>query len=407
MGTLIRKILEKHVFTPVVFQYLEDDIKKILPYIKPLSIEKGKFINFDKSEDVKLPLFFVFEGTCSILYNEHVICEIFPEYLYTVGEISYIRAVKADTNVERLGDVKVVDTLKAVVFDLAFFDIFPTEIKIFIAEKVFQNVTEKIVVSNHILEKYKICNYLIKNFFKITKKSIGLNKLKEEIRNLSKLKKKVETIKKTMNNDFKGAFISDKDAVKKRFLYLKQVIIPSIEPLKLLPDNLIFQIAKKGIWLKYNEGDNIIMQGEASDGTFYIIVNGEVEIMLNNVKINELTGTFMVGEMTLLRYGGLSDNYLRTSTVKAKKDTYAIKVDSKILKAYNSDNKLFFYNSIISQLVKRLKDLNESICKSAEEIESFLKNLRRSEQITEKEFGELKELIFSFSFKNKIRTFTV
>jgi CRP-like cAMP-binding protein len=404
MGTLNRKILEKYVFTPFVFQYLENDVKKISCHIKALSIKKGEIINFDKMADIKLPLFFVFKGHCSILYKQHVICEILPENTYTIGEISYIKAVKHDLEVDRLGEVKVEEQIEAIVFDLEFFDSFPTDVKIFIAEKVFQNVTEKIVFSNHILEKYKICNYLIKNFFKISNKNTGLDKLKEEIRNLSKLKKKIETIKK-INNDFEQVFVSDKNAVKKRFLYLKQFIIPSIEHLKFLPDNLIFQIAKKGIWLRYNAGDNIIVQGETSDGTFYIIIDGEVEILLNNVKINELSGTFMVGEMTLLNCGSFSKNYLRTSTVKAKGDTYAIKVDSKILKAYNSDNKLFFYNSIISQLVKRLKDLNEKIYRSAEDIENFLINLSKSEQITENEYNELKKLIFTFSFKNRLKPF--
>ena len=108
----------------------------------------------------------------------------------------------------------------------------------------------------------------------------------------------------------------------------------------------------------------------------------------------------MVGEMTLLKYTGVPSNiHLRTSTVRASELTYAIKVDSKILKAYNSENKLYFYNSVISQLLKRIAGVNESLLKTTNEIKKFLENLHKSKQISEMEFEELQKLIFSFPVK--------
>ncbi len=388
----ISQILKNNIFGPYFYEYFQDDIKLFKKFIKINEIKENDFIVSDDYE-----LIFIFKGSFKLFYKNELICNIFPTETYIVGEESYLNATKKEKIFPHLIEIKADTDMKYLSLNLEKFESFSDNLKIYLAEKIFKDLTHKIILLNSLLEKYKKINKIIKSYFSSFDKNISIFELEKKINSIIKenLNKKSKCFISNFYEIEKIFFKKNKNHIKKKFTFLKRKIIPQIPPLEFLPENLIYQIAKNGIWIKYLKDETIITQGEKSDGSFFIIIKGDVNVIVNNEVINTLKGCFIIGEMTLIQQPGQLS--IRTATLKANDTTYAIKIDSNILKSYHSQNKLYFYNSIIFQLFERFKDLNEKIYNHSKIIKNFIDNLFKSEQINQIEYKKLKNSIFTIT----------
>jgi len=159
-----------------------------------------------------------------------------------------------------------------------------------------------------------------------------------------------------------------------------------------LNDNLIFLIAKYGQWLKIRQGETIIYERALSDGFFYIVVNGKVNIFKNDLKINQLSGTFLIGEISLIKQIK-GENIRRTATVVADQDTILIKVNMDYITKFNKELSLSFHKSIIIQMKERLINTNEETIKNKFTLQKLLEDLNINQKYPESFIQTLKDII--------------
>lgn len=97
---------------------------------------------------------------------------------------------------------------------------------------------------------------------------------------------------------------------------------------------------------KFMTGTIILVEGEASNGKWYIIKSWRVSVKIKGGLVNELTAGDMFGEIALL------NEELRTATVEALEDTECIILQSDhLIEMINSDE-----NLINKEIVRRMEE---------------------------------------------------
>ena len=96
-------------------------------------------------------------------------------------------------------------------------------------------------------------------------------------------------------------------------------------------------------------GQDLITQGQAS-GFMYAIVEGTVEVMVDEKRLHDVGPGGIVGEMALIDSAGS-----RSATVRAKTDVKAVPVDEARFK-FLVEQTPFFALQVMRVLVERLRE---------------------------------------------------
>lgn len=112
-------------------------------------------------------------------------------------------------------------------------------------------------------------------------------------------------------------------------------------------DDEIREVLEASSWEQFRTGDNIITEG-TSEKSFFLIVSGDVSVLIGDTEIGRLTTGDCVGEL------GYLSKVKRTASVTATGDVTAIKVDSNILEWASLPCQMRFSKTFQQILIERL-----------------------------------------------------
>jgi eukaryotic-like serine/threonine-protein kinase len=116
----------------------------------------------------------------------------------------------------------------------------------------------------------------------------------------------------------------------------------------------IWEVINANIWMDFGHGDEIIAEGEM-DNSFYIIVNGEVEVIRGPAKMDALKPGDCFGEM------GFIAPQKRTASIIARTDVSVMQVRASLIERTSLNCQLRFHKVFLNTLVERLSAANERI----------------------------------------------
>ncbi len=124
-------------------------------------------------------------------------------------------------------------------------------------------------------------------------------------------------------------------------------VLSKISLFSLLKKRDLRRISKHSRHHSFNKGDMIIREGER-DGRVFVIISGEVEVIINLGEKNErvlevFRSNNYFGEMAVL------DDYIRTASVVAREDTEVLSLDQ-----WNIREEIKKYPSIAIELLQTL-----------------------------------------------------
>ena len=114
-------------------------------------------------------------------------------------------------------------------------------------------------------------------------------------------------------------------------------------------DTEVWEIINACIWQEFDEGREIIVEGDIDD-SFYIITSGSVEIYKENKPIGVLHEGDCFGEMAYLSKAE------RSATIKATNRVQLLKINSTLIEQVSVDCQLHFSKVFLRTLVKRLSE---------------------------------------------------
>jgi len=114
-------------------------------------------------------------------------------------------------------------------------------------------------------------------------------------------------------------------------------------------DTEVWEIINACIWQEFDEGREIIVEGDIDD-SFYIITSGSVEIFKENKPIGVLHEGDCFGEMAYLSKAE------RSATIKARNRVQLLKINSTLIEQVSVDCQLHFSKVFLRTLVKRLSE---------------------------------------------------
>ena len=120
------------------------------------------------------------------------------------------------------------------------------------------------------------------------------------------------------------------------------------------PDAEIWEILRASTWQDYNTDDDIIVEGDMDD-CFYIIVNGNVEVMKNKSVIRTLQKGDCFGEM------GYLAKTKRTASIKSRDHTSLMKINSTVISQVSLNCQVRFLKVFLRTLIYRLSATTERI----------------------------------------------
>ena len=380
---------QKYLANTFFYEHYKEDFIKFFRNLRFVKINKGSYFEIDEYEGMEFPIFFIFEGFLKFYFKEFPILKLKISTPSVIGETSCIRLLSGRPY-KRISKIYALDNLSMFAYDLKNLESEKLEIQLVILEFILKHLWEKIIVMNKLITKINIISEKIILFLNDNKQSMidFINESQDILKN--DIKYEITDIVHTKifldNEEDYSVFLDNKD-IQKRLNFFKRKVIPNIDSFKNLHENMIFLIAKNGIWLKYNPNESICKQGDINDGYIYIVVKGKVEIIVNNNLVNILKGTFMVGEMAFA--GKFSGKILkRTATVKCVEESYVIKIKVENLVKYNEQFKISFQNSLIFQMLKRLESLNETLYEKTLNIIKIIEN-EENEHIFNEEYGKI------------------
>jgi len=115
-------------------------------------------------------------------------------------------------------------------------------------------------------------------------------------------------------------------------------------------------VLKNTQWLKYEDGDTIITEGEIDD-CFYIIIVGKVLVKKGEKHLAVLKQGDSFGEMAHL------GTIQRTATIKSLADTILMKINASIIDQISVHTQLRFYKGFSNTLISRLTRTSELLSK--------------------------------------------
>jgi serine/threonine protein kinase len=110
----------------------------------------------------------------------------------------------------------------------------------------------------------------------------------------------------------------------------------------------IWEVLRASEWCNYNQGDEIIREGELDD-RFYIIVNGAVSVQSGRRQIGVLSDGDCFGETSYVR------GARRTATISATTPVTLVRVSSTLLEQSSSSCQLRFNKVFLRSLIERLQ----------------------------------------------------
>ncbi|HEX5049380.1 MAG TPA: serine/threonine-protein kinase [Gammaproteobacteria bacterium] len=110
----------------------------------------------------------------------------------------------------------------------------------------------------------------------------------------------------------------------------------------------IWEVLRASEWCTYNQGDEIIREGELDD-RFYIIVNGAVSVQSGRRQIGVLSDGDCFGETSYVR------GARRTATISATTQVTLVRVSSTLLEQSSSSCQLRFNKVFLRSLIERLQ----------------------------------------------------
>ncbi len=106
--------------------------------------------------------------------------------------------------------------------------------------------------------------------------------------------------------------------------------------------------------VEFKAGDTIFAEGDASDGTLYVIREGEVEISYNGKHLENVGTGDILGEM------GLVDDSERSATARAVTDSVLVPVKEDRFMFLVHETPTFAL-MVMRTLADRLRRMNESL----------------------------------------------
>lgn len=119
-------------------------------------------------------------------------------------------------------------------------------------------------------------------------------------------------------------------------------------------DSEIWEIIRASVWQDYKEGEDIIVEGDMDD-SFYIIIDGFVEVKKHTKTIRILRQGDCFGEM------GYLAKTKRTATIVAGEYTSLLKVNSTVISQVSLDCQVRFLKVFLRTLIYRLSATTEKI----------------------------------------------
>jgi serine/threonine protein kinase len=110
----------------------------------------------------------------------------------------------------------------------------------------------------------------------------------------------------------------------------------------------ILEVLRASTWQDYEEGDEIVKEGEMDD-RFYVIVSGRVAVMRNGNPVGELEEGDCFGETSYVR------GAKRLATIKALTNVTLMKVSSTLLEQSSAACQLRFNKVFLRNLISRLQ----------------------------------------------------
>ena len=129
------------------------------------------------------------------------------------------------------------------------------------------------------------------------------------------------------------------------------IILKSISTFSGISENDLLSLAMQINEESYEKDDLIIQQGELGTA-MYIVVNGRVDVIINNEIVTSLGKNSIFGELAAL------DPEPRSATIKATTETLTFKIDSTII--YNLISEYpNIARGIIKMLCNRIRQTNQ------------------------------------------------
>jgi eukaryotic-like serine/threonine-protein kinase len=120
------------------------------------------------------------------------------------------------------------------------------------------------------------------------------------------------------------------------------------------PDAEIWEILRASTWQDYSADDDIIVEGDMDD-CFYIIVNGDVQVMKNTSVIRTLQKGDCFGEM------GYLAKTKRTASIKSRNSTSLMKINSTVISQVSLNCQVRFLKVFLRTLIYRLSATTEKV----------------------------------------------
>ena len=123
--------------------------------------------------------------------------------------------------------------------------------------------------------------------------------------------------------------------------------IQALEFFKDFNESEIWEIIRACIWQQFQQGSEIIVEGDIDD-SFFIITSGDVEVYKDNSLVGHLQTGDCFGEMSYL------SKAKRTATIIAKADVELMKINATLIEQASLECQLRFSKVFMQTLVKRL-----------------------------------------------------
>ena len=123
--------------------------------------------------------------------------------------------------------------------------------------------------------------------------------------------------------------------------------IQSLEFFKEFNESEIWEIIRACIWQEFQDGSEIIVEGDIDD-SFFIITSGDVEVYKDSSLVGHLQTGDCFGEMSYL------SKAKRTATITAKNNVELMKINATLIEQASLECQLRFSKVFMQTLVKRL-----------------------------------------------------
>ncbi len=120
------------------------------------------------------------------------------------------------------------------------------------------------------------------------------------------------------------------------------------------PDAEIWEILRASTWQDYETDDDIILEGDLDD-CFYIIINGDVQVVKSTSVIRTLQKGDCFGEM------GYLAKTKRTASIKSRDNTSLMKINSTVISQVSLNCQVRFLKVFLRTLIHRLSATTEKI----------------------------------------------